>query len=119
MDNQDKLRLTRNWGTLTSDLDDKDIVHHLIQDGILTLDDVDEIKSKGYRRACVDELLTKLMRKGPQAYTSFKRALQTQYPWLAQQLDTTNVNEAVHTATAGLDGISGQTLGQLHCIPEH
>jgi len=107
MDRPDQLRLTKNWGALASDLDVKDIVDYLIQDSILTLDDVAEIKSKAVRRSCVEELLTKLTRKGPQAYACFRQALQHQYPWLVQQLDATDVSEAVRASAAGLDSLTG------------
>lgn len=106
MDKPDKLRITKNWGTLTSDLDDKDIVDYLIQDSILTPDDVEEIKSKAVRRSCVQELLTKLMRKGPRAYACFREALQHHYPWLVKQLDDTDVTEAVRASVAGLDSLT-------------
>jgi len=107
MDKPDQLRITKNWGALASDLDVKDIVDYLIQDSILTLDDVAEIKSKAVRRSCVEELLTKLTRKGPKAYACFRQALQRQYPWLVQQLDATDVTEAARASAAGLDSLTG------------
>ena len=113
MDKSDQLRLTKNWGALASDLDVKDIVDYLIQDSILTLDDVAEIKSKPVRRSCVEELLTKLMRKGPQAYTCFRQALQHQYSWLVKQLDATDVTEAARASAAGLDSLTG---GSCYCL---
>ena len=69
---------------LVEDLEPSDVLPHLIQKEVLTLDHQEKIKNIGTRKGMSEELLAKLPTRGPRAYESFREALEeTQSFWLA------------------------------------
>lgn len=79
--------LRRNQVRLVNDLDPKDVLDVLLDDGILTENDYEQVKSGKSRKERCRILLALLPTRGPTAYGSFQRALkQGIYPHLAELL---------------------------------
>nr|XP_055046706.1 apoptotic protease-activating factor 1 isoform X1 [Misgurnus anguillicaudatus]XP_055046707.1 apoptotic protease-activating factor 1 isoform X1 [Misgurnus anguillicaudatus] len=67
--------LLRSRATLEQDIKARNLMDHMISDGVLTNDEEDRIDSKGTRKEKAAALLELLLRKDNRAYISFYNAL--------------------------------------------
>ena len=87
---------------IVEDLDVLDIIDTLIENEIVDDETHERIMSERTRRARVRALLDTLPSRGPRAYKVFLTALERDYSWLAeviqtkQQSDITDYNETGH-----------------------
>ena len=87
---------------IVEDLDVLDIIDNLIENEIVDDETQERIMSERTRRDRVRALLDSLPTRGPRAYKVFLAALETDYAWLAeviqtkQQSDITDFNETSH-----------------------
>lgn len=68
---------------LVRDLEPKNLFAHLIQEGVMTPDDQEEINKIPTRRSQSEDFLRKLPTKGPRAYQEFVKALEKKQSFLA------------------------------------
>jgi len=80
--------LTRRHYDLVKDLDVAHIVDQLIQDEIISIDDVDIIEAESTLRRKAQRLLRMIPSRGPTAYSSFLAALHTNFKHLEENLKT-------------------------------
>ncbi|XP_078589193.1 death domain-containing protein CRADD-like [Branchiostoma floridae x Branchiostoma japonicum] len=92
MDATDRERLLRNRIDLLDSLNVHDVIHYLYQEGIFSEDDIERACSGTTRQDKVWMMLDLLLLRGPQAYSTFRHALQENYPWLVDKLDKTDVS---------------------------
>ena len=71
---------------LVKDLEPEPLLLHLYQKGIIDQDDMDEIRSKKIRKDVNEDLIFKLMRRGPEAFPNLVKGLQRKQPFLACSL---------------------------------
>ncbi|XP_033740878.1 uncharacterized protein LOC117327805 isoform X1 [Pecten maximus] len=96
--------LRRNQVQFVDDLDPKDVLDVLLDDGILTENDYERVSSGKSRKERCRILLALLPTRGPTAYGSFQRALkQSIYPHLAELMhtDTLSNNDQQHLNMTG------------------
>ncbi|KAJ7329913.1 hypothetical protein JRQ81_016087 [Phrynocephalus forsythii] len=86
------------------------VIHYLYQEGILTENDMQEIRSQVTNHRKTMMLLDILPARGPKAFETFLESLQ-EFPWVKEKLEAKR-NEAVLVAPAdnGIPGISQQAL---------
>lgn len=63
--------LRKNRITIVNDLEPKDILGHLYQEGIISPDDMERVKAEKTRLEQAEKLLDILPRRGPKAFTVF------------------------------------------------
>ena len=68
---------------LVKDVEPEPLLLHLYQKGIIDQDDMDEIRSKKIRNKVNQDLIFKLMRRGPEAFPILVEGLQRKQPFLA------------------------------------
>ena len=68
---------------LVKDVEPEPLLLHLYQKGIIDQDDMDEIRSKKIRNKVNQNLIFKLMRRGPEAFPILVEGLQRKQPFLA------------------------------------
>lgn len=74
---------------LLDNLETTEILDHLIQDGIITEHQAEEINLQGPRRDRIFKLLSILPTRGPEAYDTFINALrETQQEYIAEELQS-------------------------------
>ncbi|KAK3596774.1 hypothetical protein CHS0354_038775 [Potamilus streckersoni] len=90
MDPEDKKSLCTSRVALVEDLEPQQVLGYLIEDGILTENDVELISNGKTRKERCHQLLSMLPKRGPSAYGSFQRALRAtnMYPHLDTLLRT-------------------------------
>ena len=81
MDDKHRALLRRHWSELRRDLEPKKLFPYMVN--VLDESDEQEIKAKETREEQVDKMLEILPRRGPQAFESFARAVETTQPFLA------------------------------------
>ncbi|KAL3853053.1 hypothetical protein ACJMK2_016636 [Sinanodonta woodiana] len=88
MDPNEKRLLRENQVALVADLEPKYVLEYLLEDGVLTENDVELIANGKTRRERCQLLLSMLPKRGPSAYGSFRRALRAEklYPDLEKIL---------------------------------
>ncbi|ELT91616.1 hypothetical protein CAPTEDRAFT_211634 [Capitella teleta] len=80
MDESHRDLLRRNLVALTTDLDPRDVYVSLIEMGVLTMDDRENIRAMSLtRKEEAEELISVIQRKGPTAFEAFMVALQHPY----------------------------------------
>lgn len=89
MDETQKRRLRENRVKIVSDLEPRGkVLDILYEDGVLTENDLEKVASATTRKDRCQILLSLLPSRGPQAYGSFQKALNTgNYDFLANQLN--------------------------------
>ena len=83
MEEKHKDILTRCHKSLVKDLVPKKLLPHLIQEGILSLDEKERINQIDKRKRQSEELLRILPSSGPRAYEELVNALEEKQPSLA------------------------------------
>ncbi|KAK3596776.1 hypothetical protein CHS0354_038777 [Potamilus streckersoni] len=109
MDTEDKKSLCTRRVALVEDLEPQKVLGYLIEDGILTENDVELISNGKTRKERCHLLLSMLPKRGPSAYGSFQRALRAtnMYPHLDTLLRT---NRQHYTKTSvGISCLQGAT----------
>ncbi|XP_060077969.1 uncharacterized protein LOC132557496 [Ylistrum balloti] len=87
MDTIQENTLRRNQVRFVDDLDPKDVLDALVDDGILTENDYEHVNTGKSRKERCRVLLAMLPTRGPMAYGSFQRALEkSTYPHLVELL---------------------------------
>ncbi|KAK3605797.1 hypothetical protein CHS0354_002409 [Potamilus streckersoni] len=88
MDPKDKRSLCKSQVAIVADLEPKDVLEYLLEDGVLTENDVELISNGKTRRERCQLLLSMLPKRGPSAYGSFRKALRAEnlYPNLDEIL---------------------------------
>ncbi|XP_022096599.1 caspase-2-like [Acanthaster planci] len=94
MDETDKMRLRKNRKVLVENITPKEILDHLIQEGIFTPEICDEI-SRDTRQDQVRKILNELEKKGSNAFGAFCDSLREtrHYGYLVDALENTNIDE--------------------------
>ena len=70
-----KLRLQSNYTAVIKDLEPEKVLDYLFQDGIVDLDDMDDVKSEKTRKKRAVTLIEKVLRSGSQSLECFINAL--------------------------------------------
>ena len=78
--------LQRRIVELVKDLQLEPLLLHLYSKKVIDEDDMEEIQSYKLRRTMSKELILKLMKKGPQAFSNLVDGLQNTQPFLACSL---------------------------------
>lgn len=78
--------LQRRIAELVKDLEPEPLLLYLYSKKVIDEDDMDEIQSYNLRRTMSKELILKLMKKGPQAFSNLVDGLQNKQPFLACSL---------------------------------
>ena len=86
MENRHREVLKRRRCSLVADLDVGHIIDQLIQDDVISIDDSEIITAETTRRKQARKLLSMLPSRGPDAYNSFKKGLNTSYKHLEEDL---------------------------------
>ena len=71
---------------LVKDLEPEPQLLYLYQKEVIDEDDMDEIRSKKIRKNVNEDLIFKLMRRGPEAFSNLVEGLQRKQPFLACSL---------------------------------
>ncbi|ELU17180.1 hypothetical protein CAPTEDRAFT_201063 [Capitella teleta] len=121
--------LTRNWTNLCSDLDTSLIVDYLLQEKILSCDDIERIQQNGkIQRDRARELLITLLRKGPNAFEVFVKSLESDHHHLHELLLRDYENRSDKAKDCGVDELQRQlklhykTMTRIHPVswlPQH
>ncbi|XP_072032773.1 uncharacterized protein [Amphiura filiformis] len=82
-------RLTYNRQLIVDDVDSRHVVNHLIAQGVLDVDDDEEIRAERTRKDKVELLIEKVTEGGPDAYKHFREALGDNYQHIVVKLDAT------------------------------
>ncbi|XP_013776967.1 death domain-containing protein CRADD-like [Limulus polyphemus] len=93
MDRMDKLRLQKLHSRLLQDIGVSDVLPILLQDGVLSSEDYEDIKSCCTRTKQTETLLFLLPKRGKRAYSCFCQALENSYPWLLTELKNLQITE--------------------------
>jgi hypothetical protein len=108
MEEDHKVILKKNWTVLCADLDTSLIIDPLFREGILSDDDFERIQQdRKTRKEKARELLTMLLRKGPNAFGEFVRSLESDHSHLHKLLVHDNENRS--ETTEGYNGKLGYT----------
>ena len=78
--------LQRHIVELVKDLEPKPLILYLYSKKVIDEDDMDEIQSYDLPKIMSKELILKLMKKGPQAFSNLVIGLQNKQPFLACSL---------------------------------
>lgn len=90
MDGRHRKVLQKCWKELRRDLEPKKLFPYLTE--VLDNSDIEDLNARSTREGCVDALLEKLPRKGPQAFGIFVKALQETQSHLATTLQCAGRN---------------------------
>jgi len=83
MEDKHRKTLTGCQVVLENDLEPNNLFAYLIQEGVMTPDDQEEINKRPTRRSQSEEFLRKLPTRGPRAYQEFVKALEKNQSFLA------------------------------------
>ncbi|ELT97990.1 hypothetical protein CAPTEDRAFT_211455 [Capitella teleta] len=125
MDPRDKDALRRQFVLLTDDLDTPPICDYLIQENVITLDDVEKLKDKCKKDRNRD-FITMLKQKGPLAFGKFMTILKTTQPHLrdailktSRHLDLPNPDPIQPAPVLNADQLAVQRLAKLRDATWH
>ena len=87
----DEYRLQRSYEVIKKDLDVKDVIGYLFQEGIIDVDDKERISQPGARKEQVERLLDMLPCRGEHAFQAFCDAMREKYHWLVERLRSVEI----------------------------
>lgn len=90
MDADDRYRLQANKFLIVRSVIADDIIPHLFQEEIFSLDHKERVDSKTTEESKMQELLDILVKRGPRAYKVFYDTLKINYSWIVDKLDATD-----------------------------
>ncbi|ELU13309.1 hypothetical protein CAPTEDRAFT_204237 [Capitella teleta] len=119
MEEIQKELITDNLVPLTRDLDPGQIYTELIAGRVLTFEDKEKISKIDTRKAQSMELISVLLRKGPNAFGVFMNALQCTYPHLYDLLSggAGNADDICGSLRSELQAYYEESLGSIYPMP--
>ncbi|XP_033740774.1 uncharacterized protein LOC117327753 isoform X2 [Pecten maximus] len=112
MDPIHKAKLKRNYVQIVIDVEPKDLVDDLYQDGILTDNDCERVtNSNETRKERCENLISVLMKRGPHAFQSFLGAIQSS--------NYSHIVDLLASNTAVSDSVVVGNVTQLPCSPNN